>query len=214
MASEERDVRDFTAIELKGYGTLHLTQGDAEALRVEADDDVLSHITTEVRGGRLVIGFKRMFIFQLPWHKGPIDFYVSFKDLQALKLSGTGKARCGSLQSYEFDLGLSGAGDVDIEQLTALKLNVDISGAGTITIANGAVESQRTRISGAGKLRAEGLRCAEADVVVSGSGNVSLRADETLTATISGVGNIDYVGSPRVQQRVSGVGHIRQRAAA
>src|SRR4051812_36605216 len=44
MASETREARDFNEVELKGFGTLHLTQGETEALRLESDEETLAQI--------------------------------------------------------------------------------------------------------------------------------------------------------------------------
>lgn len=210
MASETRAARDFNEIELKGFGTLHLTQDETEALRLEGDEETLRHVTTEVRDGRLIIDYKRKLL--ISWRSKQLDIYVTVKDLRRARLSGSGVIRAAALQAFDLALEISGAGTVTIERLTALRLDVTISGSGDAALG-GVVESQRLRISGSGDYAAGELACDAADVDVSGSGSVVLHAAKTLRVSITGAGKIEYIGDPRIQQRITGSGKIRQRAA-
>ena len=57
-ASETRDVSGFTEVSLEVPSTLYIEQGDTESLTIEADDNVLELIETEVVGSRLTLGIK------------------------------------------------------------------------------------------------------------------------------------------------------------
>ena len=43
---------------------------------------------------------------------------------------------------------------------------------------------------------------------VTGSGNVSVNASQSLSARVTGSGNIRYKGNPRVDKQVTGSGHV------
>jgi hypothetical protein len=210
MASETREARDFTEVELKGFGTLHLTQGETESLRLEGDDETLAQITTEVRNGRLIIDYKRKFL--ISWHTKQLDIYVTFKELRKARLSGSGVIQAESVQTFDLELDLSGSGKLAIERLTALRLQSEISGSGAVTLG-GVVESQRLRVSGSGDYDATQLACDEAEIDISGSGSAQLRVEKRLRVNVSGSGKIEYIGNPQIERRVSGSGKIRQRAA-
>jgi hypothetical protein len=210
MASETREARDFSEVELKGFGTLHLTQGETETLRLEGDEETLAQITTEVKNDRLIVDYKRKFL--TGWRTKQLDVYVTFKELRKARLSGSGAIRAASVQTFDLALELSGSGKLHIERLTALRLLLDISGSGEATLG-GVVEGQRLRVSGSGEYDAAQLACDEADIDISGSGTVVLRVEKQLRVKISGSGKIDYIGAPQIEQRVSGSGKIRQRAA-
>ncbi len=57
MATETREVSGYDAIEIEGYGNLIITQGETESLEIEAEDNILPHITTKVRNGTLHIRY-------------------------------------------------------------------------------------------------------------------------------------------------------------
>ena len=210
MASETRAARDFNEVELKGFGTVHLTQGETETLRLEADEALLEHITTEVKNGRLIVDYTRKFDISLRPKK--LDVYVTFKDLRKARLSGSGAIRAESVQAFDLALDLSGSGKLAIERLTALRLLLDISGSGEATLG-GVVESQRLRVSGSGEYDAGQLASDEVEIDISGSGTVLVRVEKLLRVKIGGSGKINYIGAPQIEQRITGSGKITQRAA-
>ena len=53
MKTENRPIEKFARIKLKDFGTIILTQGEQEALVVEADQDLLPDLITEVRNSTL-----------------------------------------------------------------------------------------------------------------------------------------------------------------
>jgi hypothetical protein len=53
ITSQDRAVAEFDGIELKGVGTIHLTQGPETMLRVEADTETIDKIVPDVQGDRL-----------------------------------------------------------------------------------------------------------------------------------------------------------------
>src|ERR1700677_3466463 len=58
LISETRNVSDFSNVSLEGSGRVVIQQGGAESVTVTGDDNLLSHIETEVRGNTLVLGEK------------------------------------------------------------------------------------------------------------------------------------------------------------
>src|ERR671921_452422 len=59
VTSEARDVSGFDEVELQGVGNLSLEQTGSESLTVEAEEDVLPKIRTEVENKRLIISPER-----------------------------------------------------------------------------------------------------------------------------------------------------------
>nr|MCU0492230.1 DUF2807 domain-containing protein [Chloroflexaceae bacterium] len=64
-------------------------------------------------------------------------------------------------------------------------------------------------IEGLGQFRGDQFTSQRATVNVKGSGNVYVRAEESLNATVEGLGSITYYGNPRVTPVVSGAGSIK-----
>ena len=57
VTAEERGVARFSAIDVSGIGELVITQGEAEHLRVETDDNLHAVVVSEVRDGTLYLDF-------------------------------------------------------------------------------------------------------------------------------------------------------------
>ena len=227
VVEKERQVSGFTGVELATLGNLIIELGDEEQLRIEAEDNLLQYIETEVHIGALEIGHRPK-VTLVPTES--IYFYLTVKELDTISVSGAGNVKVPDLEVGEFSLNISGAGDVDmedlstdvlevnisgggnvdIEDLNADVLKVNISGAGDLYIGGGEVTKQEITISGAGNYKARGLESAEADVHVPGFGSATIRVRDHLEVKISGAGSVKYVGSPTVEEEVSGVGNIEQ----
>lgn len=208
VVSEHRDVSGFDEITLSGVGQLHITQTGSESLIIEAENNILPLLTSEVRGRRLVLGTEPGTHFT---PKRPIRFTLTVKDLTAIRISGAGNAEVPALGTPSLRLEISGAGNMTVTALAAESVEVSLSGAGNLTCA-GEVRDQDVRISGAGSYHGEDLASMTAQVVISGTGSAYARVSERLDARVSGVGSIVYSGNPAVRKSVSGIGRVSQRA--
>ena len=207
VVEEERSVSDFTGVALSGIGNLYIEVGDEEALRIEAEDNLLPYLETEVRGTTLEITTREN-VNLLPLR--PINFYLTVKALDTITVSGSGHAEAPGLQAEQFFATVSGSGSVKMAGLEAEALTATVSGSGGLDIAGGEVEMQDITLSGSGKYEAKGMESAEADVRLSGSGSATVRVRDRLDVTISGSGSVRYVGDPTVRETVSGSGGVSQ----
>jgi hypothetical protein len=184
VASETRQVSGFTGIELSGIGEVTLVQGDAESLTIEADDNVLPVLTSEVENSVLHLGTKPRTTVQT---RNPIRYRVTLKDLTSIELSGSGS--------------VSGA------NLQVNALRADISGSGTIDLA-GTADQQEVNVSGSGRYEAAELPSRSVTIEISGSGNATVAASAELRVDISGSGTVTYSGDPTIDQSISGSGRL------
>lgn len=207
IVTETRSVSGFDSVHISGVGEMTLTQGDRESLTIEADDNVLPLIRSEISNGQLRIGPDNVSIRSAT----PIRYRLAFKQLRALHLSGAVRVQADNIKTDRLALRISGSGAVSIPALETRSLSSQISGSGRTTVA-GHADKQEIRISGSGDHRARDLRSTQAEVNISGSGNASLWVDEILNAHISGSGKVEYRGAAAVESHVSGSGRITRRA--
>jgi hypothetical protein len=207
IVRETRDVRDFDEINLGGSGEVHITQTGEESLAIEADDNVLPVLTTEVHGRRLELGTRRGININL--HRSP-HYYITVKSLRGLIISGSGKLDVTALTTDTLAISISGSGKVDVTALAAEALDVSISGSGSIALA-GQAARLNLHISGAGSYDAPDLASGTARVHISGSGSANLTVADTLDLGISGSGSVRYGGQPTITKSISGSGSIRRR---
>src|SRR5258708_6420102 len=111
--TETRAVSGFDQVSVSGAGELTLAQGDQESLTIEADDNLLPLIRSDVQGGHLSIGPQNVNLRPTR----TIRYQVTVKHLSALHLSGSVRAEAGALKTKRLTLGISGSGRIIIAQL-------------------------------------------------------------------------------------------------
>lgn len=206
IITEERQVSGFRGVAVGGVGILKVTVGNKEALSIEAEDNVLPVIKSEVKNGTLYIGFKeKTNVRQIK----TIHYNLTVKSLDTLKMSGATEAEVGAIMAERFSLDASGASKVRFASLNAKELKVELSGATGLKLA-GNVEKQTIQMSGAGKYEAGDVASKEATIQASGASKTTVRVSDKLTVHASGAVTVDYYGSPNVEKHTSGVSKVRQ----
>lgn len=202
--SETRSVSDFQKIKLSVDAELNFKMDSIYYLEINAQQNVLDEIETDVSGGDLVIKTETFF-----YKHNPIKITVHAPSVNSLSVSGSGKIVCAdSLLNSNLKLEISGSGRIDASKIKATGLEVHISGSGEVNINSGTVSSLVYTISGSGKLNSEYLLAENAKVSVSGSGNVTLQASQQLNVSISGSGTVRYRGNPQVNSNISDSGKL------
>ena len=204
--TEERQVSDFDSVSLSGAGDLIIEQGDTEGLTIETDDNLMQHITSEVRSGRLELGYEDG-IRILGLNK--VVFHLKVKDLTSIDISGLGKVTMDGLQASSLDLNASGSGQFNIKNIQTTNLVANAGGFGLFNLS-GEADTATVNISGSGNFDGGDLKTQNTTVNINGAGNATLWAEDTLNVMISGGGLVRYYGSPEVTQSISGAGSINQ----
>jgi hypothetical protein len=224
---ETRQISNVTSVELATIGTLHLTIGDSENLRIEAEDNLMDYLQTNVSQGRLVIETQNGVNLQ---PTRPIDYYLTVTELNSLAISSDGDIETGDLVSGSFSTSISSSGDMtissldcdslrvqssssgntEISQLNAASVNVTISSSGNVAIRGGQVPAQDIRISSSGEYQANDLASSTADINISSSGDATVRVSDQISGRLSSSGNIYFIGSPSVRVSATSSGKVTQ----
>lgn len=202
--SQPREVAAFSSIQLEASADVAVKVGQPQRLVVVADSNLLQHVKTEVRGGKLVIdmdGDARP--------KTPLRVEVSVPELKELEIDGSGDV---TVEGAKGDSSLSIDGSGDIRWMgEAGALRVEIEGSGGVTLAGSATQLT-VEVSGSGDVDAKELKARDAVVEVEGSGDVAVQMDGgKLRAEVSGSGDVAWSGEATVERAVvSGSGAIRK----
>jgi hypothetical protein len=185
-ATQARDLPAFTAVDLAGSNNLTVHVGGRQAVVVRADDNLLEHVTTQVRNGTLVIGNTGSFTT-----RSPMSVEVTVPSLDAVSLSGSGL--------------------VNVDGVRGAKLTVRAPGSGLLT-ASGTVGRLDASLAGSGDLQLRDLSARDVEATVSGSGRLQVKATGSLDASVTGAGAIFYSGNPgKVTRSVTGSGAILEQ---
>jgi hypothetical protein len=225
IAQEERSVSDFRGVELATIGTLHIEVGERESLRIEAEDNLLPYLKSEVRGETLTIEVQSGTNLRTT---RPVHYYLTVVDLDSVTLSSSGDAEAPDLESKLFTVRVSSSGglhmgdltcdtfravvsssgDVSVGQLHGQRLEVELRSSGDLTIAGGEMERQEIQVSSSGSYTARDLESQEADVRLGSSGSATIWVRERLTAHLSSSGNLRYAGNPRADVTTTSSGNV------
>lgn len=182
-ATETRAIAAFTAIEATGIGSLKLRVGEADSLKISADENILPLIKSEVKNGVLVLS-----TVGATKSKTDIVFEATAQTIKRLENSGTV-----SINAQGFSGG---------------ELSVETSGVGSITLI-GRVDSLKAELSGVGSLDADELTADRVTTHLSGVGSANVRAQKSINGSVSGVGSLTWKGTAtEVSTSVSGIGRV------
>lgn len=207
ILTEVRTVETFDAIELRSHANVEIRKGTEYKVEVSDYDNLLPYIVLRNTGNTLIIdsrentalvNSKTQIIITMPAPlyaielKGSGNFYLqsAFNDLNRLSIMGSGNIY------GEVPLQLS-----DIE--------AKIAGSGNIEL-KGTAESVKATIAGSGDIYLSNLAVGNVDCVILGSGDIEIKAIETLNASVNGSGDIRYTGNPLTELKVNGSGRIEK----
>ena len=201
-ASEVRELKPFSQIEVSGPYQIILTQGETEHIQISASDDVINQIITKVEGNELKI-----------YHRGKLNdpgsitITVQFRKLNEITCNGSVQLLTGiPMKSDQLDVNLNGSSTATLE-LTAGVVEVDIAGSSNITLS-GQTEKLDLVISGSGKVTATSLQSKNCNVEINGSGKAAVNTNSQLSVTIAGSGAVSYYGEPQVTRNITGSGTV------
>jgi len=182
-ATQTRAVAGFSSLDLAGASDVTVVVGGPRSVVVRADSNLISHVTTRVAAGTLVIGETGSFTT-----RSPMSVAVRVPSLTALNLSGAGK--------------------ITVTGISGPRLTVTVSGTGVLS-ATGTVTRLDVTVSGAGLAQLSQLTARDVHAVVTGSGLIQVTAMASLAAAVPGTGSIMYGGSPaQVTTSITGTGTV------
>ena len=220
LISQSRQVSGFDRVVLRcsaGESTLIITQGEREALTIQARPEIASRIKAEVWNGQLTItaggGWSDRLgdMFQTSLTRPQITYWLTVNRLVDLQITGFARVRFDSLDTERLALRFSGAGGVQIGSLTAGLLEVDLRWAGQVEVA-GRVTEQRVQVS-MGTYTAPKLQSRKTAVTLRGGGYATVWAVDALDLVVRGPGGVAYYGSPTVSRSLSPVARVTRLGA-
>lgn len=206
VIEETRNIRNFDELKVSSGIDVFITQGDDVSLRLEADENLMEHIKTEVIDGKLKI-FTDVNIRMAKSKK----VYLSYEELESIHVSSAGDVKGkNTLHTKNLELKLSSAGDIRLDVI-ADEIEVHISSSGNATLS-GKTENLKAGLGSAGDLNAFELKAAKADVSASSSGDARIWVTDEARFKCSSAGDIVYRGNPEIlESNTSSGGDIRKK---
>jgi hypothetical protein len=203
VISEDRAVDRFTSVNLRVPGDLYLTQGSYQPLKIEAEDNILQLLDTNVANDELIVDIDGCII-----PSKPIKIFVFMEDIKSLEVSGSGKIISENvIDADAIDAKISGSGGMDL-LVECEDLRTAVAGSGNLKLS-GVAASHKAVVDGSGKVESYGLSTDISQITISGSGSGEVSVLEELDVKISGSGNVRYKGDPeKIRSDIFGSGRL------
>ena len=226
VTSEVRSVSGISKVELMGIGNLTIQQGNTESLTIQADENLLPYITTEVIAGTLKIGIKPNINFD---PTQTIEYRLTVKSISGVALSGFGNIQVDQLDGPDIEVRIAGSGDILVDAITADNVDMHLTGFGNITANSVKAANSVLNLTGSGDLKINSLEastlnlniggfgtatvsgsCTDQVVNLTGSGKYQGGDLQTSTATvkISGLGNATLWATDSLDLAITGSGNV------
>lgn len=208
MVTVERSTSDYDEVAISGWFDVDLVDGNEGDLVLMGESNLLEHIKTEIKEGKLVIKVEKGYNLKPSSWKEGIKISVPVESIDGVTLSGSGDiVGKKTIKTSNFRTSMSGSGDITLA-IQASNIKASMSGSGDINLS-GSTTNFDVTISGSGDIKAYDLDADNVEATVSGSADIKVTANKRLKARVSGSGDIHYKGDPdKVDTKTSGSGDI------
>lgn len=203
VVSEEREIAGVSGVTLSTPGELTITLGDQEALRIEAEGNLLPYIQSEVKDGMLSLELKTRVSFQ---PTKTIHYHLTVKELDSIFNASLGVITAPSLRADNFWVQVNSEGNVSLDSLEAGMLDVELNSLGSLSIGGGEVETQKVKLNSSGSYQAGDLRSLAARVEINSQGEATIWVTRLLDAHLTSSGSLSYFGEPKITSEVNSSG--------
>ena len=191
VVKEERSIQPFTSLQVGGAFDVSYAQGETLSLVIEADENLMKAIRTEVIDGRLVISSKNI------RNATSLSIYLTSPAPSEIKLSGAANLEGENTVTTENLL-------IDVSGASEARLNIEVeileayaSGASELKLS-GTADDIFVTASGASEVRAADLLAQTGEAKASGAADIKINVSEKLSTSSSGAGNILVTGNAAI----------------
>jgi len=203
--TETRDVRDFDRVVLETGGNLTVQYGKQESLTINAPNNILQNIITEVRERTLMIGFKD----RTSGYIGSITYNLTMIEINGLATVSSGNIQAAEVITKKLKIRSSSSGSITVDSLHTDYVGVLLNSGGNCTIHGGEIDELNATLSSSGDLIAGTLKSRTASLKLNSSGNATVWVTAEMNVSMVSSGNLMFYGNPQVNSKIVGTGHLR-----
>lgn len=206
VVSEDRSInKDFDAIKVQQGIHLYITQGTNTDISVEADENIIDLLITEVRDNQLKIYFEK----NVNRAKAR-NVYLTVDEVSRIRASSGAHVKAeNTMQLTSLDLDASSGSSIKM-YVNADEIITETSSGANIDVF-GKTKMFSARASSGSSIDADELTTVDAEARASSGAHINVNVSGKLTAKASSGGDIDYEGSPSVNKSTSSGGSVSGR---
>ena len=223
VKDDNRKVGNFTKIHVASGIDGFVKQGNENKIVIEADDNIIKLVKTEVKDGTL-----KVYIDKNVKKTTKLNVYITAKTIEGLHASSGAdlvvetvikgkslacKATSGadlyvSAEVDNFNGSSSSGADLEIKNLTANSVNLKVSSGADLEIEAGSAKSVNASASSSGDIDAIGFTTETCNANASSGSDIEIHVTKSLNAKASSGADITYKGSPTVEKKTSSGGDV------
>lgn len=206
VISEIRSVGSFTKVKVDNSATVQILKGDYQKVEVSDYENLIEYLSVETINNELVIKTRPNNVIL---KNSVAKVIITTPDvLTDIRVNGSSGVFVSDTMSAIQNVDISGSGSFQsLYNTFTSSVNGEISGSGDIEM-KGVNTNVYSKISGSGSINFGGLYSQHAVCNISGSGDITVNAQQTLSVSISGSGNVYYLGNPSINTNISGSGKV------
>ena len=190
-AKSNRDVTEFTGLDVGTGIRTNVVMGDSCTATVSAPADVIDYIVTEVKNGTLFVYWKKK--TDIKW-LDRVEVNVTAVSLNRIKTSSGGIVTTDTINADILTLAASSGSQLDV--LTRANTVVAKASSGATIKVIGNAQKANLDVSSGARIKGDQLKTAEAEVKASSGAGVTTNVSGRLDAEASSGGRIRYAGTP------------------
>ena len=204
VVEESRKVtEEFTEIHASEGLDVFVTQGANFSINIEADENIIDLIGTDVRDGRLKVHAIENI------GRATKNIYVTLPDVRSLSTSsGADLIAQNTISADKIELDASSGSDLEVE-VDAREVIADTSSGADIKVS-GRTEVLYADASSGSDIKARGLVAKRCTADASSGADISVNVSESLVADASSGADISYTGDATVQKKKSVSGSVHK----
>lgn len=204
VVEQTREItEEFSVVSASEGIDVFVTQGSDFDISVEADENIMDLIGTDIKNGKLKIHAIENI------GRATKKVYVTLPNVSGLHASsGAHLTAENMIQSEKLEVDASSGAMLDA-QVNVTDMEIDASSGANITLSGSAKEVYVDGSSGA-NIKANELQTLVCNADASSGANISIDVTDNLTAEASSGGNISYKGNPSVQKNKSVSGSVHK----
>lgn len=188
----------FDFIELNNKINLIITQDSLYSLKVEAGENLMPLIFTEISGNKLNIRSDNKCSF-LRDYKKPINVYVSCPNIKEILYKGYGDISATNLLNFpDFMIQADGGTGTVSLPLNSTEIKIKQHAGPADFRLSGQTDNIFVYTNGMGWIYTENVVAKTGHVSSSGTGDVFVNVTDQLRVEIRHIGNVNYFGNPTV----------------
>ena len=196
VVTKDYSVSSFSRLQVSDAFIVNLSVGDAEAVTVRVDDNLVDRLDVGASGETLHLGLKS----GTSVRDATLEADVTVRSLSSLELSGASQIRWSdSLTGQKLDARLSGAAMVE-GPVQLGEIDLGLSGASQARLL-GTADRVVIDGSGASQIESLDLQARDLEITLSGATQATLSVSDTISADLSGASQLHYMGSPQFTKK-------------